>query len=422
MIGPIPKHFGEISVFLDIDWASGLSRSHTPAQRLKRQTSGLYLESASRWCDNRAMNQLQLKHSVAIVLVSLILSAQAKDAGDGELTIDQASHQAITERVAEMLYLTPWLPAAAIQDQIDAVISDQDLSEPAREKILRDYAYQLRDQRPDAVAMGSLQYLATYPSTVMVIHPESRGSKRVPVYDIASAAKGTINQWLRESSRARAAAELEQGAISFFYDLTESAHYQQIAGVADAVRLAPSSAVELLIEPLFKLLPQSPQLTPVVLAASYRLQNEDLLRLAIRHGDNTSRAINTLLDFVPARLAGTILFELAAGSDLQQAGLAIAALARHASSIEGVGEFLIAKMADQERGAAAALALAQIDSPRVLGDLAAVLKRPPDSLSQTRAALALKLNGSEPAMALLRDFAAQQQSGKLSGEVQQWLQ
>jgi len=337
------------------------------------------------------------------------------------MAIRHASHRAVAERVAQMLYLTPWLPAAAIQGQIDAVISDPDLSEPAREKILRDYAYQLRDLTPDAVALSGLQNLAAYPSSVLVVLPESRGNKLVPLFDVARAAEGTINQWLRESARARAAAELGQGSITFVQGLTEAAHYQQIAGTADAVRVATFSSVELLRDPLPVLLARSPMFTPIVLAAAYRLQDEDLLRLAIGHGGETSQAINNLLDYVPAKIAGTILFELASGNDPKMAGLAITALARQAHSNEGVSDFLIATIGDRERGAAAALALAQIADPQVLDDLAAVLKRPPDQLSRQRAALALKLNGSDPALAVLREFARDQQGSRLSGEVQRWL-
>ena len=368
------------------------------------------------------MNRIQSRLAVLVGLLSISMNALAGETWDAETAMRQASHRSYAERVAKMLHLTPWLPASAIQDQVDAVILDSDLSEPAREKILRDYAYQLRDLLPDAVVLGTLQSLAAYPSLVLVAHPESRGQKLLPLFDVAGAAEGTINQWLHESARARTAAELEQGDISFLQGLTEKAHYQQIAGTADAVRVASFSSVQLLLDSLPGLLAKSPKMTPIVLAAAYRLQDESLLRLAIEHGDDPSDAINRLLDFLPAEQAGRVLFELAEDTDSKLAGLAITALARYANSIDGVNDFLISMIGDRERGAAAALALAQIASPEVLDALVAVLRKPADLLSQSRAALALKLDGSDRALALLRDFAQDQQGSELSSDVQKWVQ
>ena len=171
--------------------------------------------------------------TVGLFLLALNQGAFAMGDWDVEQATRQASHPAVAEQVAQMLYLTPLLPAAAIQDQIDAVINDPNLGEPAREKILRDYAWKLRELAPDAVALGSLQSLAAYRAVVLVVHPESRGQKTVPLFDVASAAQGTINRWLRESARDRAAAELAQGSMTFILELAATAHYQQIAGIPD---------------------------------------------------------------------------------------------------------------------------------------------------------------------------------------------
>jgi hypothetical protein len=349
---------------------------------------------------------------VFVALLTLtLLPASAASLWDESAARSAAPDAVTNPRVTELLDLSPILPADALASQIQNLAVDSELPLPARERILRDYAYQLREFVPDLVIREQLEQLALFQSRVQVAHPESRGSHGIPLYDVSSAALGTLNVWTRYSAHAVAAAAINQRDASGLLDLIDGGHRQQVAGAADAMREGSWSDVQHVAGQLLDHLKAVPNVSALVQAAGQTNRDPVLLIALIERGHPPwqMQTLTSLQHWIDIDQAIDVWMDVSAGSDTTLAAAAVLQLGSQVSRRPEVLETMKTALADPDIGSAAALALSQIDDERLIRELAKTMAGDRPLLTRQRALLALRLSKHPLAAELLARFARDSQ-------------
>jgi hypothetical protein len=272
-----------------------------------------------------------------------------------------------------------------------ALDRNREVPAPARERLLLDYVNGLRQEPPRAVSDAVIEFLATYPSTVLVAqidHPRSTG----PLFNIRAATAGLRSGWTRQEAAFEGAALLsgEAGRLIDAFLASDSVPRQR--GLIDALATATPAKRDTVAEAALSLIDQQPELVELAGHAALLNQNADMLeRLVARaqgHGlHNLLRRSSEAFDI--GRNAALLEAALDSGS-AQTAALAMAqlgpVLAGHAASVDRLFQYLD----DPATGAAAALALAGNPNPGVRQRLEAAATDA-NALLAARASLALQL-------------------------------
>jgi hypothetical protein len=274
---------------------------------------------------------------------------------------------------------------------LQALDRDPELPAPARERLLLDYVNELRQEPPRAVSDAVIEFLAAYPSTVLVAqvdHPRANA----PLFNIRAATAGLRNGWTRQEAAFEGAALVSGEAGRLIDAFLASDNVPRQRGLIDALATAAPEQRIAIAETALSLIDQQPELIELAGQAALLNQDVDMLqRLLVRaqgHGlHNLLRRSSEAFDI--GRNAALLEAALDSGS-AQTAALAMAqlapVLAGHTASVER----LFQQLEDPATGSAAALALAGNPNPEVRQRLEVVAAEG-NALLASRARLALQL-------------------------------
>ncbi|HSM68966.1 MAG TPA: hypothetical protein VK830_04560, partial [Xanthomonadales bacterium] len=117
---------------------------------------------------------------------------------------------------------------------LQALDRDPEVPAPARERLLLDYVNELRQEPPRVVSDAVMQYLASYPSAVLVAH-EDHPRILVPLFNISTATAGVDNTWTRQESALRGARLLAVDAAGLVEAFAASSRLPEQRGLLDAL-------------------------------------------------------------------------------------------------------------------------------------------------------------------------------------------
>lgn len=340
-----------------------------------------------------------LSRTVGTIATALLLALGPSASWSATTAADDAvESQALAE---SLLAVTPLLPAHALIAELKRLAADPAYPLRTRERALAEYALGLRASAPDPVAWGALEFLSAYRERWLLPHPEA-GAYRVSEFHVAATARGTLNLWLRVSARNETERDLAAGEIGFLDRPGGLGHRQRTAGIIEALEAADRGQLERVRAALKRRYPGRGELAPIALAVGRLSADETLIERVVRNAPALRfRTVYELDRHLGAERAEQRWREWAASADDELAGAAIAALAAKGTPGEDLFALLAARLSDPGVGVAAAHALGRARHPSGIPRLAAMLKSA-DRLVATRAALALKLDGSPAALAALR--------------------
>lgn len=283
---------------------------------------------------------------------------------------------------------------------LQALDRDPELPAPVRERLLLDYVNDLRQEPPRAVSDTVMQFLASYPSTVLVAH-EDHPRVLVPMFNISTATAGVDNTWTRQESALRGARLLAADAAGLVEAFAASSRLPEQRGLLDALAGAEPDQRRAVAAMAMQQLELRPELAELAGEAALLNGDSDLVGrlLAAAPGETLNRLLSRSADtFDSVRNARLLNTALDSGSP-EIAALAIAQLAPvligHAPSVDRLFDLL----GHPHTGSAAALALAGSPDPDILTRLEAIARAQAGSLAAARALLALELMEAK----LLRD-------------------
>jgi hypothetical protein len=301
------------------------------------------------------------------------------------------------------------------------LVHEKALSDPARERVLYDFASALRVIPETEAGRAALGWLLAYESKVLVPHPEAGSQFPVPLYPVSNAALGTQNAWTYAAAR-RETLELIENKSLQALDFNKSSDVAARRGAISAFRGASPAALEALRGDLLARTKSNPDLAPVTAIAARRLNDMELYG-AVLASPNQEAALSVLpgvVDVFPSDTAFELLMigfnneSLASASLLQ--------MSRLHGKVPAADDFLFGTLSDRKLGGSAAAALAQTRDPAVVNRVDALLSNSTDRMIQARAVLALQLDGSDLAIDALKRFSDRSDiDAQLHREVNQWL-
>lgn len=305
---------------------------------------------------------------------------------------------------------------------LDELLREKALSDPARERVLYDFAAALRVVPESEAGLAALDWLLAYESQVLVPHPEAGIQYPVPLYRVSTAAQGSRNAWTYATARSQTLELIENKNLQAI-DFTKSSDVVSRRGAVAAFRDASPAALEALRGDLLAGTKSSPELAPVTAIAAKRLSDTDLYGAVLASPDQEA-ALSILpgvVDSFPPETAFQLLIVGVNNESLASASLL--QMARLHGQVPGADELLFATLSDRKLGGSAAAALAGTRDPEVVRRVDALLADSTDRIVQARAVLALQLEGSDLAMEALERFSQRPDvHPQLHREVNQWLE
>jgi len=308
-----------------------------------------------------------------------------------------------------------------IQAALGELVLDKVLSDPARERVLYDFASALRVVPETEAGRAALGWLLAYESKVLVPHPEAGEQYPIPLYQVSIAAQGTRNAWTYAAARQQTLELIESKNLQAL-DFTKFSDIAARRGAISAFRAASPAALEALRGDLLTRTKSSQELAPVTAIAAMRLNDMELYGAVLASPDQEA-ALSILpgvIDAFPSDAAFQLLMigfnneSLASASLLQ--------MARLHGKVPAADDFLFDTLSDRKLGGSAAAALAQTHDPVVVNQVDALLTNSTDRFVQARAVLALQLEGSDLAIDALKRFSDRSDvHPQLHREVNQWL-
>lgn len=337
--------------------------------------------------------------SSLLVLVALALWAPGDADGrdgprapnwDTTLAMQTADVPAVRSNLEDLFALLRNRDLATLQARLDAIISGGSLSQPVRESILFNFAVGLADF--EAVDEAILQRLRAVEPRVFVPH-EERSSVGVPLFNIAGAAEGVYQLGLRREAWAQAL-QIMEGPPDGWLDAFLTASRAQRAGFAEALGEARAEALSGILAASLQRLASNPELTPIAGKSALLLGDEAALERVLRHGGGSELA--RILEAAGVTLAAddalSLLQFAVAEAPTANAALAIAQLYPALADRPEATALLLDSLANEDLGAAAALALAGADSAEAQAGLERVARHG-DGPAAARARSALDVVG-----------------------------
>ena len=298
--------------------------------------------------------------------------------------------------------------------------TDPGLSEPAREKLLRETVLGLAAIEPTPQLKAAVGSLSGYQIETWLLTREHGHPEPYPAYDVAAAARFVERRWQETAARKTAAAALEQGdivAIDAYIGGSEAVRrgFEEAFSAAGPARLAAFSEV------LADRLESGQPVAGLAVAAALASQDGRLWQTVVREAPPKA-ATRAVAEFDPAVWGGQAV-ALLAGATLRDetASAAMLRLAPLAGS-DPAARHLLFDAIGGPHGTSAAAALARGADARIVDQLAALLDQADDPISRRRALLALRLAGDGRAEDHLAAFARRPDApADLIAEVPSWL-
>jgi hypothetical protein len=284
---------------------------------------------------------------------------------------------------------------AGLTSHLQSLKSDGDLTDAAREKLLRNALLMIADIEPDAGARETVRTLRSYPSQTFVWRNEHGHLEKELLYDVASAARYAEQQWEKNESYRVAAVELNSldYAIVSRYS---SASANERKGIEKAFRSADKAELERHRDELIADSGPTGSSGTLALIVADRLGDDALYRSVLMNADApTALAAIKELQGGSTDVDRLSLLEIAAERpDTRSA--ALLAIGRQVGRTPAAENILFAKLG-QEGGASAASALARTGDPVVIDRLAQVLGSDVPEMERRHALLGLRLARSDRA-------------------------
>jgi hypothetical protein len=293
--------------------------------------------------------------------------------------------------VARLEELTVTGDQAALLGALDGTARRADWPSPARDAALYRYAVGLGRLPADAVPSAALRWLEAYQPQALVPH-EDHGGGRVPLFNVRAATAGAIHTWLRREALLEGLALVRaqpRGLVDVF--ALESHPAARAGYVATLGQVSPEQ-LRAINAAVAGRLERAPALTPLAARAAALERDPAALEHVLAHG--AGPAVHWMLSDVaqgaPPDLQRDLLDAALRRARPETTALAIARLYPALAGQPAVDEALLARLGDEDLGAAAALALAGSPSPETRRALE-VLAAEPGGLASRRANLALRL-------------------------------
>lgn len=298
--------------------------------------------------------------------------------------------------------------------------TDPGLSEPAREKLLRETLLGLATIGPTPPLRAAVGSLTGYQVRTWLVMEEHGHPQPYPAYDVAAAAKFVERRWQETAAREMAATALDQGdlaAIDAYLGGTEAAR----RGIEEAFSAAGPARLAAFSGELADRLASGQPVAGLAVTAALASGDARLWQTVVRDAPPEA-ATRAVVEFDPSAW-GSQATALLAGATLREetASAAMLRLAPFAGS-EPAARRLLFDALGGPRGASAAAALARSADAGIIDQLAAVLDQAGDPLARRRALLALRLARDGRADDHLAAFARRPDApAELVAEVPSWL-
>lgn len=366
--------------------------------------------------------------AIALTPASLPANPLPEHLWDRQEAERQASSEAASQRLSGLLDYVTDATADEMLSALHELQADEQLTLPAQERLLWDFAIALRERSPTAAGRRALQWLSGYQSRIFVAHEESRGLMGIPLYRVAAAARGTLTVWEQRQALAEAQAALAGGQTRRALPASagdapaNDGSAEGLLGLRQALETAPMEQIIPVRERVLLEMRASAELAPVAAVLARRLQDPALF-LAVLESDDRLTATRLLpetrLTLSPSQ-AYAVLTRVA--SERPLTSMAMMEVGRLAPDLPAAREFLFAKLSDADQGVSAAASLAAMQDPDVVETLARLLETATDEALLGNALLALRLDGSRQARTVLSQFAKDANAPEsLRQEVTKWL-
>jgi len=340
------------------------------------------------------MHKLTLPLALACLVSAAALAAPTHETWDREEALRVSASVDTGEARARLRLATKSGDGAAQLELLKSPDSSGAWPAPVREKFLLDHVNELRQEPPNSVSPQVVQFLARYPSAVMVAHEDHPGAT-VPLFNIAAATAGVLNHWARQESAFAGAATLAANPPALVSSWLEAENAATRGGLLDALSTATPDRLREVTPEAMKHLSSHPELLPLAGGAALRTGDVGTLEAIVQ--ESGGPGMHHLLRQAAVTLGpDDALRLLEAALDAQNpetAALAISILGP-ALPPESVDPLLLSRLGDPVMGAAAALALSTQPSAATRLGLEA-LASGADPLAAARAQLALRERQAE---------------------------
>jgi hypothetical protein len=327
---------------------------------------------------------------------------------------------------AELSALAHARRATELAARLESIARDPALADVAGEWLLDRGLHALARIAPSPAARAAVSRLALRAPTVYARVDPDHGERTTPLYDTGATARFVLRSWTRAEARGRARAELDSGSaapVGRYASLAlEDAADPRLAGIADAFREAPATALALQRPVVAGALAAGQRVDALALILAERLRDPPLFDLLFDEADGLTAlaAVPAVARALDVRSALEALARASRRADVGSA--ALLEIARLAKADATAQQILFDALADPARGPSAAAALGRLADPAVSAELGRRLAAAKSEPDRRLLVLALKLDASPAARAELERFArASAGSASLRKEVRAWL-
>ena len=291
-----------------------------------------------------------------------------------------------------------------------AAVEDGSLDLLNRQRLIDDALLSLSVTEPDAAARRFVaSFLGEQPS-VFVRMTDEHPDMVVPLYDLSASAAFTLRTWDQRVAKRIVADELRRGSwLPSRLNRPDSGLSAAVwrRGTAMAFSEMDIDALVNLRDALYSAQETGESLGEVALIAATRLKDRDLLQATVAYAQQHI-ALRALLETRVLAPSDALQVLAVARQRDDVASAAVIQLASFAPSEPAATTQLFELLGHETLGGAAALALARAETPQSLVAIRGIVLGDGETLAKLRAALALRLSGSDEAKSLageLRDAA-----------------
>lgn len=310
----------------------------------------------------------------------------------------------------------------AFVHQLDELARDNSHRDSVRTILLHDGLVALANLPPVAELEPWLHGLALQDRSIPVWHADEGHAVETSIYDVGAAARFALAGWSRQRAYAEAVGNLRNGSLDISTVFGPGGHRAQRDGYARAFDTATNAELAGVRDTVAAALGAGLPVEALAATVATRLQDRGLAGLLIERGDGSAMQtlLRPLVDAFPAYESFALVESATRRNDI--GSIAVAEIGRLAGDLVTARVWLLQQLGEPATGAAAALALAQVDHPTLVTELEYELSKGSDTMRRSRAALALQLNGTPAARAALQRFADEAApDDALQSEVRRWL-
>jgi len=312
--------------------------------------------------------------------------------------------------------------AAELGAALERLLADPDLDPVTRESALYRFVTGTRALPANAVPEAPLRRLAKRPVAVLTPHPESRGDALIPLYDVAGAARGSLDLLAMERASRDLLATLRASPKALWEGFGEQRAGMNLRALARALEELDPETLHAQAAPARAALQRRPSLAPAAAVVALGTGDEQLAHLVILEADGAT-ALRVLRE-LPSRFdaAGTLRLMETAASRRELASSAVLGIGAMASASPAAREWLLEEVDDPVLGESAAVALSRLGEPAVVTWATNGLVPGTPLPGLRHRLLLLQLDGGAEAVEALARFAADPaMPASLRREVGQWL-